>query len=424
MTLRAAALVVLAATAPARADEPPPPGLTTETWHAETKLDLHWQILTLPEQAIELVFLPVGLAVDAVERHRLDRRVAKLLKFWDGRIKLAPRFKVSFGDGLGLGAKIKYKQKLDARTEASAGFVLRLDADFLVDGALEQPIGSFDDRKLHLDVAIERDQNERYYNLAGDRRVLTNNQQRVRAGIDLQPRDWYDYAGLFELGVLRQQLAPGVDVGEIPLGEPGDAVMPPAGFGSTAVYATIGLTGSYDTRDTIGRPSRGVLASTSVEGFVEMRAGDLAGAKLEASATWFLPLLPEARVLVLSAGASAALPGYRGATIPLPAISEVGREQHLRGYDRVRFRDRYAAWAGVEYRFPIYEYLNTDVGLDTFVFFDGATAFGDAALASDTVHYSTGGGLRIAHETTLISQLTFGWSPEGIEIFVGGEADL
>ncbi|HEY5936358.1 MAG TPA: hypothetical protein VIU61_17020, partial [Kofleriaceae bacterium] len=88
MTLRAAVLAwcVLAST-PARAEDPPPPGLTTETWHAETRLDLHWQLLTLPEQAIELAFLPIGLAVGVVERHRLDRRIGHLLSFWDGRIK-------------------------------------------------------------------------------------------------------------------------------------------------------------------------------------------------------------------------------------------------------------------------------------------------------------------------------------------------
>jgi hypothetical protein len=425
MTWKAAVVAASVATStPALAEDPPPPGLTTETFHPEEKLDLHWQLLTLPEQAIELAFIPVGLAVGVVERHRLDKRVARLLKFWDGRLKISPRLKVSFGDGLGVGAKLKYAQKLDRRTQASIGFVYRLDNDFEIDGELVQPIGSIDDREVRLAAEVERDQNERFYGLAGERRVLTNNQQLVVAGIDLQPRDWYDYAGLFELGVLRQTLAPGVDAAEIPLGDPMDSVAPPPGFNATAVYAMASLDASYDTRDTIGRPSRGVFADARVLGLLDLRAGDLAGTKLKASASWFLPVMPEARVIVLSAGASAALPLYRGAIIPLPAVSELGREQHLRGYDRVRFRDRYAAWAGVEYRFPIYEYLNTDVGLDTFVFLDGATAFGDVALSRDTLYYSTGGGLRIAHETTLISQLTFGWSPEGIEIFIGGEVDL
>ena len=423
MKVRAAVLALVASSAIARADDPPPPGLTTETWYAEPKLDLHWQLLLLPEQAIELAFIPIGLAVGVVERHRLDRRVASLLELWDGRLKIAPRFKVSFGDGLGVGAKIKYRQPLDTRTQASVGFVMRINADFLVDGELVQPIGSIDDRELHLNASIERDQNELFYGLAGERRVLTNNQQLVATGIDLQPRDWYDYAGVFELGVLRQTLAAGVDAGETPLGEPGDPVMPPPGFDATALYLTTSLAGSYDTRDTFGRPSRGLHAETRVLGFFDVHESDLAGAKLKASAFWFLPVLPEARVIVLSAGASAALP-VRGGSIPLPALSELGREQHLRGYDRVRFRDRYAAWTGLEYRFPIYEYLSTDVGLDAFVFLDGATAWGDRPLSRDAWHYSTGGGLRIAHETALVSQVTFGWSPEGIEIFIGGETDL
>jgi hypothetical protein len=422
MTRGALVIAVLLTSAAARAEDPPPPGLTTETFHPETKLDLHWQLLTLPEQVIELAFVPVGLVVGVVERHRLDKRVASILKF--GRIKLSPRLKVSFGDGLGLGAKVKYDQEIDLRTRASLGFIYRIDADFLVDGELAQPIGSIDDREIRLAAEIERDQNERFYGSEGERRVLANNHQRVVAGIDLQPSDWYDYAGLLELGVMRQMLAPGVDAAEIPLGDPMDSVAPPPGFNTSAVYGTASLVGSYDTRDTFGRPSRGLFARLRVLGLLDLRDSNLAGTKLKASASWFLPVMPEARVIVLSAGASAALPLYRGATIPLPAASELGREQHLRGYDRVRFRDRYAAWGSVEYRFPIYEYLNTDVGLDTFVFLDGATAFGDAALSRETLYYSAGGGLRIAHETTLISQLTFGWSPEGVEIFIGGEADL
>ena len=422
------AALVLASTAHVRADEPPPPGLTTETWHPRTTIDLHWQLLTLPERVIELAFVPFGLAVAVVERHRLDKRVGKLLSFWDERIKLSPRGKLSFGDGLGLGLKVKYKRPFDTRTQASLGFVARFNRDFLVDSELVQPIGSIDDRELHVQASIERDQNERFYGIGGastsSRRVMTNNQQAVAAGIDLQPADWYDYAGLFEIGVVRQTLGPGLEAGEVPLGAEDDTIIPPPGFDTSTVYAHASLAGSYDTRDTLGRPSRGVLAEVRALFYADINTGDLAGANVRAAGSWFLPVLPEARVLVLTAGASAALPLYRGATIALPALSELGREHHLRGYDRARFRDRYAVWAGAEYRFPIYEYLTSGVGLDTFLFVEGASVFGESALSRDTFHYSTGGGLRIAHETRLVSQLTFGWSPEGIQIFVGSEVEL
>ncbi|MEJ7603268.1 MAG: BamA/TamA family outer membrane protein [Kofleriaceae bacterium] len=420
------AALVLASTAPVRAEDPPPPGLTTETWHHEPRLDLHWQLLTLPERAIELVFVPFGLAVAAVERHRIDRRVGRLLSFWEGRLKLSPRMKISFGDGLGVGLKLKYKQPFDTRTQASLGFVVRVNRDFLVDSELQQPIGSLDDRSLHVNAFVERDQNERFYRLGGGsssmRRVMTNNLQVLTAGLDLQPVDWYDYSGLFEVGAVRQTLGPGLELGEIPLGEPDDSFAPPPGFGTSTVYAHANISGSYDTRDTLGRPSRGLHAELRAALYTDV-AGGLAGANLRAAGAWFLPVLPEARVLVLNVGASAAVPLF-GETIPLVALSQLGREHHLRGYDRARFRDRYAVWAGAEYRFPIYEYLTTGVGLDTFVFLEGASVFGATPPSRETFAYSAGGGLRIAAETKLVSQLTFGWSPEGIEIFIGSEVKL
>ncbi len=410
---------------------PPEPGdgLTSDVWEYDKPIAFHWTLLNLPERALELALSPLGILVAEAEERRLDKRFKDFFSYFDGRIKISPRFKVAFGDGLGVGAKVKYKERLDARTEAALGAVYRLNGDYLIDSTLEQPVGTLNDRTIHARASIVVDQNERFYGLGGgsvreSRRVLTNNDQQAVVGIDLQPKDWYDYAGKFELGIYRQTLAPGVDAPNVPVGAPGDLVGVPPGFDESTLYALANLIGTYDTRDTHGRPSRGLQAHLGVDGLIDVSGGGLAGARFHGGFRWYLPVLPEARTLIVFGGAAAAVPLYPGAEIPLQILPSLGRENHLRGYDRVRFRDKYAFWGGAEYRFPIFEYLNTDVGIDTFVFAEGGTAFGDDALEANRLRYSTGGGIRVGHETVMVSELVVGFSREGFQIFIGREADF
>lgn len=408
-------------------------GLTTDVYQQEPNLDLHWKLLNLPERIVELVFAPVGLLVAVVEDKRIDKRVKEFISFWDGRIKLKPRFKLAFGDGLGLGILAKGKSKTRRRSESKLGFVYRLDGDYEIDGELEQPFGSLNDRTVRVNGDIEVDKNERFYGIGGGatqdtKRVLRSDHQTIDVSIDLQPKAWFDYSGRLALGLNRQTLAPGTQSATSmtpPVGTiPDDPAGVPPGFDTTITYATAWLSGHYDTRDTVGRPSRGLVAEVSADAKFGLQDADLAGVKLKASARWHLPILPEARTLILAAGGSAALPLYPGATIPFETLALLGREQHLRGYDRARFRDKYAFWGAIEYRFPIYEYMTTDVGLDPFVFVEGGTTFGFDALQSNRVRYSTGGGIRLAHETTLILESVIAWSPEGIQFTFGGEADF
>lgn len=410
--------------------ELPPPNdpLTSPAWRARRSFDLGWQLLDLPERAVELALLPVGLLVEFVETYRVDKIVTNALEFFDGRLKLSPRLKLSFGDGLGLGAKAKIHDVVFENAEVEIGGIYRLDGDWLVDTEASHRLGSLERRLLHVLAFAERDANQRYYGIGGasnerDRRVLGVTTQAVFAGIDLHPSDWYDYGGLLEIGVSRERLFPGVSSSDDAVGGADDPVAPPPGFEHTTGLVHLRLTGRYDTRDTVGRPTRGTLVEVGVRTQTAVDGASVGGVTTHAMGSWFLPVLPDGRTLVLVAGGSAALPLFQD-DIPLSSLSTLGRETHLRGYDRSRFHDRYAVWTSAEYRFPIYEYLNTDVGLDAFGFADVGTAFGETAFAFDRIRYSLGGGLRAAHETTLLFEVTAGWSPEGWQLRLGVEKQL
>ncbi len=421
----------------AQPEPPPPPApepplsveaerLTAAGWIQTRGIGLHWQLLMLPQRALELATLPIGMFIGLVESRRLERRVKRLLNVYDGKIKFSPRAKFAFGDGLGGGLKVTRAHLFDQRADLSLGGLYRLNGDWEAELAYQHKLLLPQGRGLRTAVHVEKDQNQRFYGFGNgtnkeDRRVLGSDDQSATVEIDLQGVDRFTYSGTAALGVLRQTLSPGVDLGEIPVSDM-DATVPP-GFGQSAVYVDLYVVGRYDTRDTLGRPTAGLLIETGALARTDVTGKGLSGMRFNAQAQLHLPVLAPKRVVVLSLAGIAATPLIPGDEIPLDSLAVLGRST-LRGYDRERFRDRYAIHGTVEYRYPIYEYLATSVGLDAFMFVDAGTVFGESKLALDPLRYSVGTGLRGAHETKLLFRATVGWSPEGLQIQFGAEKKL
>ncbi len=433
---------------PPPAPQPPPPPppatspavagtehLTTATYDRDQPIDLHWHILNLPGYLLEIVVMPITLTIEYTERHRMHLRIADLFSIRGGAIKIRPRFKLAFGDGLGVGAALKFPKLMSRTAKASFGGLYRLDGDWKLDAQYVQRIGTLESRALRIDSFAEHDANARYYGIGGDapeadRRAMLDDEQALIAGLDVFARDTYDWSGIVELGVRRQHLGPGIEPmvpgGPMhePLGSPDDHVELPPGFDDTSVLAHLGLGLRYDTRDTKGRPSKGSLIDGTLDARSDLAGDKLSGVKFEFSTQFFLSVLPNKRLFVLTMGGSAAVPIFNGTEIPLNTLSILGREHRLRGYDRGRFRDYYAGWASVEYRYPVYEYLTTGAGFDAFLFTDLGSAFGEDKLAANRIRYSVGAGLRGAHETLLVFQTFLGWSPEGFQFVIGAEQKL
>ena len=412
------------------APTPPPQdsASTSATWQPGYHFDLHWRLLMLPERVVGLAAIPFELLVGTIERYALDVRFADLVTFYDGRIKLAPRFKFSFGDGAGAGLWIKRTRLFDERAEARIGGVYRIDGDYQLELEYEHALLFPGGRGLRVRSYIEDDKNQRFYGLGNetlksDRRVVRAKDQGVLAEVDLQGIDRYTYSGVLQLGVRRQTLSPGVSSTYTPLME-GDTTLPPPGFDDTAVFADVRLVGRYDTRDTSGRPTRGIYAEASALGRTDVTGKSLSAVTLTANARLHLPIAPDRRVLLLSIGGASALHMFPGDEIPLDSYAYLGRTNLLRGYDRERFRDLYSIQASAEYRFPIYEYLASRAGLDAFGFFDAGTTWGVNAFSLSPLRYSYGGGLRAAHETTLVFEVTLGFSVETYELNLGVEKVL
>jgi hypothetical protein len=399
--------------------------LTSAVWRKPYRFELHWRVLMFPERALELATLPIKLLVSIVEGDQLDRQVIDLLKLHDGRINLSPQFNVSSTDGVAAGGTIQRSKLFSRRAAISLGGVVWYNRDWYEQLAYDHSLLLPGGRGLRAAVFAEHDKNQPFYGVGGDtfesnRRVMKADEQGLQIETDLQGIDRYTFSGIAQVAMRRQTLAPGSDGDITAVGSSGDPVAPPVGFGHTALYVDAKVAGRWDTRDTIGRPTRGEVFDLSALVRSDVTGKHLSAAVLSGNAQLYLPVLPDGRVLIFSAGGTATLPLIPGDDIPLDSLAVIDRT-NVRGYNRERFRDRYAIHASAEYRFPIYEYLTSRFGLDAFTFLDLGTAFGKADFSVDPLRYSVGGGLRAAHEVTLVFQGTIGWSPEGPQFTFGIE---
>ncbi|HEY4180029.1 MAG TPA: BamA/TamA family outer membrane protein [Kofleriaceae bacterium] len=397
-------------------------------WHAHRSFSIAWTLLSLPERAVELVFLPIGMLVSATEEYRLDKRFADLVTIGEV-VKIAPRFKFSFGDGAGAGLWLKRTALFDDRAEARIGFIYRLNADYQVETEYKHALLLPGGRAFRARAYYEKDQNQRYYGIGGDtpksnRRVIESDDYGAYLETDLQGIDRYTYSGTATIGMKRQKISSGTDSTYASLLPTDDTTIGlPPGFDAQAIYLDAKVAGNYDTRDTAGRPRQGLLVNATVLARSDVTGKNLSGVTFSSFARYHIPVFSEGRTLVLQFGGSAASNLFPGDKIPLDSLSVIDRLS-VRGYDRERFRDKYALIATAEYRFPIYEYLTSRVGLDAFVFLDGGTLWGASKFLADPIRYSYGTGVRGGHETSLLFEAFVGKSPESTQFNVGVEKAL
>jgi len=424
LALLSAAAVLAHSAAPARAEEREDAAseVTTEQWREpDVPLDLHWHLLALPEYAVELAFSPIGLLVETVERYRLDLRIYDLLRNDAGTIVLIPNLKLAFGDGLGFGGKLSFKELFGGERRLNLEGTYRLNADYDLGAFYKHVIAAAEGRELVVGATWEVDRNMPYFGIGNDsqaeKHVLRADTLDAALSMDLTARGVADLIGLVEFGFRYEKLATGDDPAHPGVGGPDSMVAEPVGFGQTVGYPRFRALIQYDTRDNLGRPSRGVV--TTFEGVYtqDVSGADLSGMTLSASVEGFIPLLPYRRVLRVALGIGAAIPGRPGDEIPLHSLITLGRKYYLRGYSRGRFRDELGWWGSLEYRFPIFEYTTTGIALTPALFVDvGRVGSNVEQLFETPIRYSGGIGLRAAHDLLHVFTLQVGASPEGFEL--------
>jgi len=233
---------------------------------------------------------------------------------------------------------------------------------------------------------------------------------------DLSGRGAIYFTGTVEAWYRRERLGPG-ESDTVPNAKTLDPLGVPAGFGHTYDFPGMTLRARLDTRDSAGHPTRGIVATldTSVTG--DVNEANLSAVAVGGSLKVFLPVLPDKRTLQLAVGGRGTAPLNGDHRVPFHALTVLGREHHMRGFARSRFRDRHGWWSTLEYRFPLYEYRDTGIGATAAIFFDvGSVAPTLDTLFDNEPRVSGGVVLRAAHDTVRIFDLHLGVSSEGVEV--------
>jgi outer membrane protein assembly factor BamA len=169
-----------------------------------------------------------------------------------------------------------------------------------------------------------------------------------------------------------------------------------------------------------GRTHRGFLSELSLNAVSDLDDQDLSALTTRVAFSYFLPLAPRHRVLVLHTGTALATPLGQASEIPLASLVSLGRASGLRGYTARRFRDRSGYWGSIEYRYPVYDFDDTKSGLSAALFVDaGGVSRSPRDYFSDPVHVAPGIGLRAEIPGVLVLTGHIAISKDGMEASLG-----
>jgi outer membrane protein assembly factor BamA len=374
-------------------------------------------VLGLPGDLTELALAPLAPVVVATERWQLHDRIFDLLTNEDRTLAVVPLIDVFSRSGPGLGVAVVQNKPLGSADRLILSIVGRTNEDRSASVSFNRRLPSLSGRELSVKAGYGTDHDARYYGLGGEappesRRLIRSDEIDLEAGIMVFRPD-FDWNMRAEIAFRHRKIAPGT--GKEPILEPGGELTLPAGFGQGLDYPEATLRLYFDSRDSHGRTTSGIVAA--LEGTITNDLNSAGTRALRATASFaaFLPLLPLNRVLYLAVGTSMA--GGVGGAVPLHQLVRLGGGSSLRGYDSERFVHRLGWWGSAEYRYDIFEYADTGNGFSAVIFGDLGQVGGDPEeLVGSTLRWSVGFGLRAETDLFLLGRIQLAYSPEGFQL--------
>ena len=385
-------------------------------------------LLKLPELGLRLAFTPLFPLLALAEETRLDHRIEDLVTNDAHSRFVLPVFVALTRDGVGGGILYRHTDLFGSGEHLTLFGLMKVNGDRSVRLGYSEMVAVLNGRRLGMSLDHGVDHNERFFGIGpdapqADLRALEARTLGATLKLDVGGPSTFFSTGLgseVSLHYTRERLESGHHPGVEPLGQAGDSVEPPAGFEQTLDYAAATLRSSYDQRDMTGRTHRGFFSELRVNMTSDMNSQNVNAVRTDLSFAYFLPVAPRHRVLVLHAGSAIAAPLGEQAEIPLDSLVSLGRNSGLRGYTDRRFRDRSGYWATLEYRYPVFDFEDTENGLSAALFVDaGGVSRSPLDYFHDPLHLGPGFGLRAELPGLLVLTGHVAISSEGIEASLG-----
>ena len=388
-------------------------------------LELGRVALRLPGDLIELAFSPLLPIAWAIERYHLLGRLIDLLTNDDKTIAFVPVVDPFNSSGLGVGGTLIYNEPLGSADRLVLLGLLRTNRDRSFSIHLSRRVPTLSGRTLSLGASYSADHDTRYFGIGQER---TKDEQRiirtdaVNASFSftlLNPARLPEYDAEVEVAYRRRRLGVGSGT-RAPILVDNDNIPLPAGFGQVLDYPELTLSLLYDSRDSLGRTTRGVVGRLQLVATRDLSGGDTSAIRTTAAFAAFIPVLPLYRTLFLSVGLEAAIPFIPGDRVPLHQLVNLGGNTTLRGYVSDRYLDRLGWWATAEYRFRFYEYAASSMQLSAAVFVDvGKVGAEPVDLVQGILPWSVGVNLRAEQNLVLLGRVQVAVSPDGFRFSIG-----
>lgn len=370
--------------------------------------------LELPVYAIKGITLPLQLLGQFSEKHHLGERIYDLLTDDQEAFFIYPNIEVGTGSGFGGGIGMSHNNVFGQHYDFELSFIIFEDLDHRASMSFSGP------PRLYLfsrPVSFEfktswlRDSDADFYQPGN---TSAENSKSEFGTNDFQARLIADYevvptfvisphVGIHQASTRTAKNTANSVENNFPASD-----LP--GFGRKLTHINFGLTLAHDDRDDENNPSRGgyrAYTFSRVQG-IGNSGFNYNQHKLEIRQ--YFPLWKPRYVLVLNT-AWIFQQETGSSQVPFNQLATLDVFSPLRSFDTGRFRDHGVVVFNVQYRYPVWDFI------DGVLFFDTGRVFDDLSdFAFKNFKYSVGGGIHLVTRSNLLFGIYTAYGSDGTNV--------
>lgn len=374
--------------------------------------------LELPAYILRGVTYPLHELTKVGERYHLAERAGDY--FFRKKFIIFPIIQAGGGDGFGGGLGLRARDVFGSGYGVGADFTIFTDLDLRTGLSLSSPDFYVANRPFRFvfSARFREKTDQNFYGVGPDSSEANESDygyNRVRAGFDFE----YEVIPSLTLGMPVQfftSRARADDDGDKPSVQQVFPASELTAFRERTTYAVFGFEITHDTRDSKTAPSKGGFRSFRFERYQGLNTNEFSFNEFELDVRQYIRLWTPRHVLVVrNDWVFQQDPGSGG--IPFNLFTTLDVNSPLRGFSSGRFRDSSSVLFNFEYRFPIWDYIDGGIFLDTGKVFSGIKDFN-----FDDWRYSVGGGIRVLAGEHAVMRIQVGYGGEGaVVVFRLGE---
>ncbi len=354
---------------------------------------------------------PTAIFADYLIKKGAVRKVIDVISNKERTFWIYPRLELGFGNGFGGGIGMRHYDLFDRNYQFFANYLVYLNLDQSGGFGIEKPdlttvagmpIG------FRFETQLQHNKDSEFYGIGIGSSKSNESKYQIDSIYTLSTATFEPYRNLvFNVGFafLADQTGPG----ESPSVQTIFPMSQLPGFNRDISYFIPGISVLHDTRDATARPEkggvrRGVFARFEGLG-VEGLDFNLYMIELEQFIRLWLPR----HVLALRTAWQYRQP-TGGGEVPFFHLSRIDVYSPVRGFGWGRFRDRGSMVFNVEYRFPVWEYMDGEL------FFDAGRVFHTMSdISFKHMKFTGGGGIRVGTKDYFLFRMSLAYGGEGVK---------